>query len=304
MQLVLLVLDCTPKSRRCQMAVPKPKYPLAIPVKAGLDIIERLELRAETSLSDNVNDYRDYSSVLFSAHAPTSVGDERLNIAATDDEFRDLSISVFKDYLDRCGSFPNIKQLNLHFGLKYWVSESQTRGQIGDYQRHVEAVRTIADYAKKYGIEIVMENLNSYWSANGISDQTPEYEVEWIGKNEAFGMHPEEWIKMCLDIDRENVRLCLDSSHVSTYAHRFAADIRETKISTFLSQPGLISHVHWSDNYLYDVRGRQDSHLSVGRGTIPTEFHKRIKRLDATILLEHFYTLDELEEELEFIDKL
>ena len=58
------------------------------------------------------------------------------------------------------------------------------------------------------------------------------------------------------------------------------------------------------DYYLYDVRGRQDSHLSVGRGTIPTEFHKRIKRLEATILLEHFYTLDELEEELEFIDKL
>ena len=63
---------------------------------------------------------------------------------------------------------------------------------------------------------------------------------------------------------------------------------REGKISAFLSRPDLIKHVHWSDNYLYDVRGRKDSHLSVGKGTIPTDFHRLVKELDATILLEHF----------------
>tara|TARA_B100000745_G_C19977182_1_gene330912 strand:- start:288 stop:518 length:231 start_codon:yes stop_codon:yes gene_type:complete len=75
-------------------------------------------------------------------------------------------------------------------------------------------------------------------------------------------------------------------------------------VSSFLKEPELITHVHWSDNYLYDVRGRDDSHLSVGKGTLPVEFHRTIKNLDATILLEHFYSLEELEEELDFIDRL
>ena len=70
------------------------KYPLAIPVKAGLKNIESLNLRAETSLRDNIDDYKEYSSVLYSAHAPISLGEERLNIAATDSDFRDLSLSL------------------------------------------------------------------------------------------------------------------------------------------------------------------------------------------------------------------
>ena len=284
--------------------MPHIKYPLSIPVKAGLETIQEFGLRAETSLRDNVDDFTEYFPVLFSAHAPTTIGEERLNIAATDDEFRELSILVFKDYLDRCSNFPNIRQLNMHFALKYWVSDTQLRGQIGDYERHIEAISAIAEYAARYGIEIVLENLNSYWTLNGISDETQPDQVDWNGKNEAFGMHPEEWIQMCLDVNRENVRLCLDSSHVCTYAHRFPEDERLERIAVFLSQPDLISHVHWSDNYLYDTRGREDSHLSVGRGTLPIQFHQTIKGLDATILLEHFYTVKELEEELEFINNL
>ena len=114
----------------------------------------------------------------------------------------------------------------------------------------------------------------------------------------------EEWIQMCVDADLENVRLCLDSSHVCTYAHRYPESERQEKIAAFLSRPDLISHVHWSDNYLYEQKGRKDSHLSVGTGTIPIDFHRDVKALDATILLEHFYTLDELMEELKFINSL
>ena len=69
-------------------------------------------------------------------------------------------------------------------------------------------------------------------------------------------------------------------------------------------KPHLIRHVHWSDNYLYDTRGRNDSHASVGKGSLPTELHRGIKRLDAVILLEHFYTIDELEQELEYVTAL
>ena len=109
---------------------------------------------------------------------------------------------------------------------------------------------------------------------------------------------------MCLDVDKENVKLCLDTSHICTFAQRFPKEDREKEIMKFLNRPELISHVHWSDNYLYDNRGRSDSHLTVGSGSIPVEFHKIVKNLDATILLEHYYSENELIMELEFIKNL
>jgi len=286
------------------MIMTRLKYPLAVPVKAGLQNINEYDLRSETSLRDNVNDFREYADVLYSAHAPTTIGDERLNIAATDSDFRNECILVFKDYIDRCADFPHIRQLNMHYGLKNWVSETQPRGQKGDYETHVESIRTLSDYARKSGIEIVLENLICYWKVNDIADDTDWDQVDWRNTKEAFGMDPKEWIQMCLDVDRDNVHLCLDTSHVSTYAHRFQEHERAERIQAFLDRPDLITHVHWSDNYLYDVRGRNDSHLSVGKGSIPTDFHREIKGLEATILLEHFYTKEELHEELQYIENL
>ena len=73
---------------------------------------------------------------------------------------------------------------------------------------------------------------------------------------------------------------------------------------SFVSRPELIKHVHWNDNYLYDTRGRTDSHALLGKGTLPLDLHRAIKSLDATIVIEHFYSVGELEEELEFIAAL
>ena len=72
----------------------------------------------------------------------------------------------------------------------------------------------------------------------------------------------------------------------------------------FVAKPDLIRHVHWSDNYLYDARGREDSHALIGKGSLPVELHRAIKELDATILIEHFYGIEELEQELEYIEAL
>ena len=72
----------------------------------------------------------------------------------------------------------------------------------------------------------------------------------------------------------------------------------------FLNRPELIRHVHWNDNYLYDDRGQNDSHAGLNRGTLPTEMHRKIKYLDATLLMEHFHGVDVLREELAFIDNL
>ena len=69
-------------------------YPLAIPVKAGLELINKYDLRSETSLRDHVDDYVEYTGVLFSAHAPIEIDGQRLNVASIDRDFREYSLSL------------------------------------------------------------------------------------------------------------------------------------------------------------------------------------------------------------------
>ena len=280
----------------------KPKYPLSAPVATGIELLKRLGLTAEASMADDIDAVGSLSDVLVSAHAPSAVGELRLNIAATDDDFRRESIDHIVAYVERARRYPRVKQVNIHFAAKRWVDETQVRGQKGDYGRLIDGVREIAAFADEHGIEIVMENGTAKWT--DVADDVPAAQVDWSDRNVYFGMPPEEWIQICEDVDRPNVGLCLDSSHACTYAQTFQDDRREEVVMAYLARPELVRHVHWSDNYLYDARGRNDSHLSVGTGTLPTEMHRAIKALDATLLLEHFYTPQELEEELAYIDRL
>jgi sugar phosphate isomerase/epimerase len=279
------------------------KHPLSAPVKSGLETLESLGLLAESSMRDDIRVLDDYAEVLISAHAPATAPDgTRLNIAATDDDFRGMSIGIITKFIDEAGRYPKVKQVNIHFAPRQWIDDAQTAGQEGDYDLLIDGVRRIAAYADRQDIEIVMENGNAYWK--DLDESVEPEEVDWTTRNRYFGSAPEHWIEVCQDVDRDNVGLCLDSSHTCTYAQTFPESQREERVLAFLKRPELIRHVHWSDNYLHDKRGRNDSHLSVGKGTLPTEMHRRIKRLDATILLEHFYTVEELKEELEYIDSL
>ncbi len=290
--------------RRFQIAIPYTglKHPLAAPVRTGLDVLVRLNLKAESSMTDDIDDLEDYAGVLTSAHAPASNGGMRLNVAATDAEYRRMSIDRILAFVDTARRYPNVRQVNIHFAPKRWVDDAQTAGQEGDYDLLIDAAREIAEFSTKYGIEIVMENNNAYWS--GIADDVPAGDVDWTDRNRSFGMVPEEWCQVCLDVDRPNLGLCLDSSHTCTYASTFPEEQREERVLAFLARPELIRHVHWNDNYLYDTRGRTDSHALIGKGSLPIEMHRQIKHLDATLLLEHFYSTEELEEELEFINSL
>jgi len=279
------------------------KHPLSAPVFTGLQTLESLGLLAESSLRDDIHVLDDYAGVLISAHAPATAPDgSRLNIAATDSDFREMSIGMITAYIDEARRYPNVRQVNIHFAPRQWIDEAQTRGQEGDYDLLIHAVRRIASHADRQDIEIVMENGTSYWK--DIDDSVEPNTLDWTTRNRYFGSTPEHWIEVCEDVDRDNVGLCLDSSHTCTYAQAFPESEREERVLAFLKRPEMIRHVHWSDNYLYDTRGRNDSHLSVGKGTLPTEMHRQIKQLDATILLEHFYTVQELKEELLYIDSL
>ena len=253
-------------------------------------------------MSDDINSMGDFSDILVSAHAPAVIGDLRLNIASTDADFRATSIQFINDYIRLAAQYPNVKQINLHFAPKRWHDDAQTVGRDGEYDLFILGVREIAAFCERYDLELVLENNNSYWT-DDIKD-APHEEVDWSQRNENFGMTPEDWHQAAIDVDRHNVALCLDSSHVVTYAHRFPEDQREERVLAFLSRPDLIRHVHWNDNYLYDYRGRKDSHAALDHGTLPTEMHRRIKYLDATLLMEHFHGVDILEGELAFIDSL
>ena len=278
------------------------KHQLGVTSAAGPGTLRRLGLNTEASMADDIDDMADFADFLVSAHAPAVVGEMRLNIAATDPDFRRTSIQVIVDYIDRAARYPNVRQINMHFAPKRWNDAAQTAGREGAYDLMIDGIRQVAACCERHNLEVVLENLNSYWS-DDIKD-TPREQVDWSHRNQYFGMAPEEWQQIALDVDLENVALCLDSSHVVTYAHRFPGEQREERVLAFLSRPELIRHVHWNDNYLYDDRGRNDSHAPLDKGTLPTEMHRRIKYLDATLLMEHFYDVEILEEELAFIDSL
>ena len=277
-------------------------HPLGIMPDAGLNTLHRLDLNTEASMGDDIDDMAEFADVLVSAHAPSMTGDARLNIGATDAEFRKTSIAVIVDYIDRARTYPNLKQINMHFAPKRWSDPTQKTGGEGTYDLMIDGIREIGAFCEKYDLELVLENSNSYWTDD--IKGTPYDQVDWSERNEYFGMSPENWRETVIDVDMDNVGLCLDSSHVVTYAHRFPEAQREERVMAFLERPELIRHVHWNDNYLYDYRGRTDSHAALNHGSLPTEMHRQIKYLDATLLMEHFHGLGVLQEELAFIDNL
>ena len=282
------------------------KKPISLQAKAGERLIKKYNFGSESSLSDaeDLDSLKNLKDLLTSAHAPQDFGGLRLNIASKENDYRDFSISTIKIFIDALSYFPNIRKMNMHFPPKRWFKVTQTKGRVGEYSIMIDSIINIASHAAEHDIVLVLENLNSYWWDNGLPDGIDFEDIDWETRDEAFGMSPEEWIKICEDVACDNVKLCLDSSHVCTYAHRFPPEQREERVMSFFNKSQLIDHVHWSDNYLYDLRGRKDSHLLVGDGSLPLKFHQNIKNLDASLLLEHYYGESGLIKELDFIKKL
>ena len=269
----------------------------------GLEALQRFQLDAEGQMHATVGEMQPFAELLVSGHAPTQQGDVRLNIGATDSDFREESIREVEGYVETAAGFPRLKQVNIHFAPRRWLEEKQTRGREGDYGLLIDAIRRIAEFASKRGIEVVCENHARYWT--DLAEDASGDKVDWDNRDAYFGASPEEWMAICEEVDRPNVFLCLDTSHACTYVHTFPESQRLKALESFLARPDLIRHVHWSDNYLYDPRGRADSHALLGHGTLPPEFHRAIRDVDATILIETFpETAEEIEGQLQFIDGL
>ena len=277
------------------------RYPLAIRPTAPPEIIERYDLFVEASPKLPAETPPGMAERVRSAHAPYSHERVRLNIASTDEAFRQHSLAILAGYIDACRRFPRLDTINLHAAPKRWYGKDGELAQEGRWELLIEGLRRLADLAGELGFRLVVENTRQYWHHEFLrAPGTPE----GISDNEYFGTEPEEWLRIVREVDRPNVRNCLDTSHACTYLLRYPVEERLQRLDAFVAEPAAIGHVHWNDNYLFDPRGRRDQHRPVGDGTLPLDLHRRIAALEATLVLEHYYSEDELRRELDFIRSL
>lgn len=242
-----------------------------------------LGVEAHIGVSEKIEDWDRYIPFVKGIHLPYA----HLNLAALDDELRKTSITKVKEAIDEGAKYPVDRMVMHTMGIEVWGG-----GVIGSYERMIDGMRVLADYALKKGITLCIEN-----SALHI----PERKI--------YGVFADEWIQIQKDVDRPNVLLTLDTSHAAAAAAFIkkdgTAEERFNYLYEFLNEPELIGRVHWSDACLKNNEAYMcDMHMTVGEGDLPREFHKKIKRLDVIKLLEQYRPEEDVVKELEFIEGL
>jgi len=282
----------------------KHKLTFSMLTKAGVEQLRRLNMTTEIKGHLNMEAWQPFRELVASAHVPHIFPDgSRVNIATPDDAFRQHSLNHTITYIQAVSQFPNIKKITMHTAPKRWITKHQVAGQHGDYELMIEGIRQIAYEVAEHNLMLVIENNNTYW--DDVPDDVSAADADLSNANCHFGSAPDEWLRIHEDAASPEVYLCFDPSHACTYCQTLLTNEgRVDAMMAFLSEPDYINHVHWNDNYLFDPRGRQDSHLCIGQGTIPHEFHAEVKKLNATLFLEHFYSVEVLEEELHYIESL
>ena len=239
-----------------------------------------LGVEAHIGRYDKLPTWEQYVPFVGGVHLPYS----HLNLAAFDDELRLTSIENVKAAIDIGCTYP-VREMVMHtMGI-----ESLDGVRLGNYERMIDGIRTLADYAAKKGIILCIEN-----------------QAQHVPHRVIYGVTAEEWYKIVEDVDRENVMLTLDTSHAACAAALIAgADARFAYLYEFLRHPERIGRVHWSDSRLTRAEAYyHDMHLVPGAGDLPIDFHRRIWRLDAIKTLEQRCPEEDVLKGLEFIASL
>ncbi len=266
--------------------------------------VERLGLTVEASLKydmldddSRLSDLYAWRELTSSVHLPFSLADRRLNIAALDDTWRQHSLDTLTRSLE-IASRLDARRVVIHSAPRYW--DGQT---VGEYDRLIEGLRQIAASAGRYDLTVCLENNRTYWDGCDPT-QGPE-SIDRSGINAYFGVEPHEWIAQVANAGAQNLHLCLDTSHAVTTAQTATSfDRRVAVMDEFLAAGDRIIHVHWNDNYLFDTRGRKDSHRPLGQGSLPLDFQRRVSCLNASFHLERVLNASQLVEEMSYIDAL
>lgn len=207
-----------------------------------------------------------------------------LNLAALDDEHRLQSIQAVKNAIDAGCQYPVDRMVMHTMGI-----ESLDGKRIGAYERMIDGIRELADYAAGKGITLCVEN-----------------QAQHVPHRVIYGVYAQEWYRICEDVDRENVLLTLDTSHAACAAATFAGpENRFAHMYAFLKHPEKIGRVHWSDSRLQNAEAfYRDLHLIPGEGDLPRAFHQQIKKLDAVKTLEQKRSEEDVMRGLAFIESL
>lgn len=152
-----------------------------------------------------------------------------INVASANPYVRKNSIHIVKEYIE------DTKAL----GAKYFFPQMGycmfDEDRDAAYQRSIEALRELADYAEKLGVQMVMEQLQMYESNLCYDRRTLKYLIDAV--------------------DSPNLTACVDCVAAAS-----AGESVEDYYETF----GVINHVHLAD-------GSPAGHMVPGDGSNPLE---------------------------------
>jgi sugar phosphate isomerase/epimerase len=265
----------------------------AVLAELGLGVEGSISAAGEVSLPEPAAPY------LYSFHLPYSRDGSRFNVGGAGEAGPREVLDCLKRAIDLATSRGAARGIIHPMGIARWEGCVEAT-----WERTVAGLVEVVDYARGAGLQLCLENNVYYW--DGIPDETRPEDAPPEGRlSHIYGSTPAEWLGLWEAIGRDELRLCLDTSHAATYAARSSDPAQAARLlDEFLARPDLIAHVHWSDSWLCDPRGRRDAHLHVGTGTLPAAFHARVKALQATKHLEHKTTPEQLRAELAHIATL
>jgi sugar phosphate isomerase/epimerase len=268
--------------------------------EAGAELLAELGLGVEGTIRGDGSAAlpEDVAARVVSIHLPYSSAGARWNVGSADETERASILERVKRAIDTAKGLGAARGVIHPMGIGRWSGKTGAT-----WGRTAEGLRELVDHARAAGLLLCLENNRLYW--DGVPNETPPEEADRANANHIIGSTPQEWIGLWHAIGRDELRLCLDTSHAATYA-ALSSDPPEAErlLDEYLAEPDLIAHAHWSDSWLCDVRGREDAHLPVGTGTLPPAFHARVKALPALKHLEHKATPEQLRAEIAFIDGL
>jgi sugar phosphate isomerase/epimerase len=252
-----------------------------LPLDLGREFIKAHAAGVEVTVgADGLAPFREALDLIRTVHLPFTRG-RRLNLATPDETAREADLDYLKRSIAAVRPVAPALYVVHPTGLRRWEGVPA-----GEWDILVHMLRRLADETRpdRTG-PLAIENNRTYW--NGVPDHVPVEAADRSNVNRCFGETPAEWIALAEAVDRDDVRLCLDLSHATTSAHLHPnGPAREACLREFLTPRDRLTHVHWSDNYLHDARGRADSHRFVGRGDLPRWFHAAARRLPATFMFE------------------
>ncbi len=202
-------------------------------------------------------------------HLPYTFEGRRLNIADNEPAVRRESMALIVEILKRASEIPAVTRYVVHpLALETWDGRPR-----GTFSAAVDGFSEILHRSAPYlHCPIALENNRVYFPRRPRAPRT----------NRIIADNPAEWMRLAEAVGHRAFGLCLDTSHAVTTALLHPQKRRDTVLRRFLSAGTRIIHVHWSGNFPYDRRGRNDSHDALGApGTQRLWFHRAVSRLEA-----------------------